>query len=805
MDESSADCELKSTPPSRGSLNFEREQENSGGGHAQAESSHNAPSEKIPPLENIKELDSRLHGIDKVSELHSQLSEQIRHHDTRYYHDDAPEISDAEYDVLRRKLEALEEAYPALTRPDSPTQKVGAAPASGFKKVQHNVPMLSLANAFGEEDVQEFLTRIRRFLSLAEDAEIPLCVEPKIDGLSFTARYEKGVLIQAATRGDGYEGEDITENIRTIATLPQQLPKDAPTLLEVRGEVYMSHQAFAALNKAQQEAGEKPFANPRNAAAGSLRQLDATITATRQLNYFVYGWGEVSETLAATHSKSLEVLKDKFDFKITDYRTLNNIEQVFETYQHLYENRAAHSKLTFGHDIDGMVIKVDDIALQQRLGFVARSPRWAIALKFPAEQAVTRINAITVQVGRTGVLTPVAELEPVTVGGVVVARATLHNQDEITRKDFRVGDTVTIQRAGDVIPQVVNMLPEKRPDDSTPYHLPASCPACGSHTMREEDEAATRCTGGLICPAQAMERLKHFVARDAFDIDGLGTKQIELFWQKNILRVPSDIFALEGKLSVSTPPSRGSLNFEREQENSGGGHAHNGEDPNQKFEGKLPPPETANALSDSPVKGELSPLSQWPGFGEKSAEKLFTAIRQKRTIPLSRFLFALGIRHIGQNNAKLLAERYTSWNQFYAAMQYAQDEASDAYADLMAIDGIGEKVAQALVQFFAEDHNKEELARLAEILTIADTVRKESDSPVAGKIVVFTGTLETISRAEAKAQAEALGAKVSGSVSAKTDYVIAGAEAGSKLKKAEALGVKTLTEQEWKELINDAT
>ncbi len=674
----------------------------------------------------------------------ARLAAEISKHDRLYHQNDAPEISDAEYDGLRRRNDEIEKLFPQLVRDDSPSHKVGSAPVEKFSKVTHKVAMLSLGNAFAREDVDDFIDKIKRFLGFAENDGMEFFAEPKIDGLSFSARFENGRFVQAATRGDGTTGEDITQNIATIKNFPQQLQgKNFPAILEVRGEVYMSHADFAKLNESQAKNEEKTFANPRNAAAGSLRQLDAKITASRNLRYFVYGLGEVSDDIAKTQSEILDKLSS-FGFvtnKIS--KAVSGIDEIMQFYNKLYEMRPG-----LEYDIDGIVYKVNSLALQERLGFVSRSPRWAIAHKFPAEQAKTILEKITIQVGRTGTLTPVAELVPINVGGVMVSRATLHNEDEIQRKDIREGDTVVVQRAGDVIPQVVSVDLAKRPQNSKPFILPENCPICDSVTVREEGEAARRCTGSLICRAQVIEKLKHFVSRDAFDIEGLGERQIESFLQDKIISKAADIFYLE----------------ERD-------------------------------------KNSLGSLANREGWGKKSAENLFAAINAKRTIGLDRFIYAIGIRHIGHTTAKLLARTYNSFEGWKKSMHAASDTNSTEYADLLAIDGIGEKVAHAIIMFFKEEHNAAAIDELAKILTITDVAAPVSDSPVAGKTVVFTGSLLKMTRAEAKAKAENLGAKVAGSVSAKTDYVVAGEDTGSKLKKARELGVKVLSEDEWLELI----
>lgn len=675
----------------------------------------------------------------------AQLTKALAEHDKRYYQEDAPSISDAEYDKLRARVNTLEAAFPELVRKDSPSQKVGAAPARGFKKVPHRVLMLSLANAFSEEDVADFLARIRRFLGLGEAEEVAIVCEPKIDGLSFSALYEKGTFVRGATRGDGSEGEDITANLATIASLPQQLKGSGwPDVLEVRGEVYMGKEDFLALNQAQEAAGKPVFANPRNAAAGSLRQLDPSITASRSLRYFAYGWGEVSAPIADTQWACLEQLAAwGLVVNLDKMRKAATVQDIMTYYDAMQAERAQLS-----YDIDGLVYKVNRLDLQQRLGFVARAPRWAVAHKFPAEQAVTELEHIEIQVGRTGALTPVAHLKPVNVGGVMVSRATLHNEDEIARKDIRVGDTITIQRAGDVIPQVVSADESKRIAGVEPFIMPHHCPICGSDAVREEGEAVRRCTGGLMCDAQIVERLKHFVSRDAFDIDGLGEKQIHAFWEEGLVREPADIFTLEAK-----------------------------------------------------DKDSLTPLRNKEGWGSKSAQNLFAAIDAARKVELARFIYALGIRYVGETTAKLLARSYHSFAAWHMAMEKLATDDETAREELLAIDGIGSAVEEALRHFFAEEHNRKVLADLVPHLTIADAKAVASDSPVAGKTVVFTGTLEQMTRDEAKAKAESLGAKVSGSVSKKTDFVIVGADAGSKAKKAAELGVTILTESQWLEMI----
>ncbi|ANK80397.1 MAG: DNA ligase (NAD(+)) LigA [Rhizobiales bacterium NRL2] len=683
----------------------------------------------------------------EAREEHAGLVKQIREHDRRYYQEDAPTVTDAEYDRLRARLEELEAEHPDLVTLDSPTQSVGAAPASGFGKVTHARPMLSLGNAFSEEDVADFIQRVRRFLNLDAETEIALNAEPKIDGLSASLRYEKGRLVTGATRGDGYEGEDVTANVRTVGDIPNELPNGAPDVFEVRGEVYMSKTAFAELNRAQAEAGRQIYANPRNAAAGSLRQIDASVTANRKLAFFAYSWGEVSALPADTQSGVLAALEG-WGFTINPLtRICRGVDEIMALYREIEAGRGE-----LDYDIDGVVYKVDRLDWQDRLGYVSRSPRFAIAHKFPAEKAMTVLKGIDIQVGRTGALTPVARLEPVTVGGVVVSNATLHNEDEIARKDVRIGDTVILQRAGDVIPQILGVVEDKRPVDAKHYAFPETCPACGSHAVRDvradgQLDVVRRCTGGLICPAQAVERLKHFVSRNAFDIEGLGTRQIEMFFQEGVIRAPADIFTLPGR------------------------------------------------------NGELK-LEEREGFGATSVRNLFAAIEERREIGLDRFLFALGIRHVGQQTARVLATNYLRLDDLLAAARAAAEgPESEAYQELVAIDGIGATVADALAEFAAEPHNREVLDALLAEVRVTDFEAPKRDTAVAGKTVVFTGTLETMTRDEAKARAESLGAKVSGSVSKKTDYVVAGPGAGSKAKKAAELGVTTLTEQEWLDLL----
>ncbi|AXS41326.1 NAD-dependent DNA ligase LigA [Breoghania sp. L-A4] len=694
----------------------------------------------------------------------ARLAEEISAHDARYYRDDAPSISDAEYDALRQRNAAIEKRFPDLVRADSPSVKVGAAPQEAFGKITHAIPMLSLDNAFSDDDVRDFVGRVRRFLKY-DPLKGPLAVtaEPKIDGLSLSLRFEQGRLVSAATRGDGATGENVTRNAETIDDIPRSLPKDVPDIVEVRGEVYMAHADFTALNERMVGNGGKPFANPRNAAAGSLRQLNVEITRQRPLRFFAYAWGEMSAMPADTQMGMIDVFS-QWGFATNPLmKRCESVEELIDVYHHIEETRA-----TLGYDIDGVVYKIDRLDLQKRLGFVSRSPRWAIAHKFPAEKAFTILNAIEIQVGRTGALTPVAKLEPVTVGGVVVSNASLHNEDYIRGvgqdgeplrggKDIRVGDTVRIQRAGDVIPQIIDLDLTKRPPDAEPFAFPTTCPACGSHAVREVHpktgriDAIRRCTGGLICPAQATEKLKHFVSRNAFDIEGLGDKQVDAFYADGMVKNPADIFTLRRRDAAS-----------------------------------------------------LTRLKNKDGWGETSAKNLFDAIDERREIDLHRFIYALGIRHVGEGNAKLLARAYGSWEAFARAMRAAEDHAGDAWAELNNIDGVGEVVAEALVQFFSEPHNREVLeALLAEVTPVDAEKIADTGSPVAGKTLVFTGSLERMTRDEAKAMAERFGAKVAGSVSKKTDLVIAGPGAGSKLKKAEELGVDVISEDDWFDLVGE--
>ena len=776
-----------------------------------------------------------LTGAEAATEL-QRLAREIQRHDALYYAQDAPDVSDAAYDALRQRNGEIEARFPDLVRSDSPSHRVGAPPAERFGKVRHAVPMLSLGNAFADEDVGDFVERVARFLNLKTADGLVFTAEPKIDGLSISIRYENGLMIEAATRGDGAEGENVTANIRTIKEIPHSLKgAGVPKAIEVRGEIYLGHEDFRRLNAEQEAAGEKIFANPRNAAAGSLRQLDSSITAKRPLRFFAYTWGEASELPAETQSGVIAAYK-RWGLPVNPrMRACHNAQELLAYYRETGVERAA-----LGYDIDGVVYKVDSIELQTRLGFVSRSPRWAIAHKFPAERATTVLRAIEIQVGRTGALTPVAKLDPVTVGGVVVSNASLHNEDEIARKDVRVGDTVIVQRAGDVIPQVLAVVAEKRPEAAEPFAFPQACPVCGSAAVREIDEQSgeadviRRCTGGLICAAQAKERLKHFASRNALDIEGLGDEKIELFFDEGLLRTPADIFTLEAR-----------------------------------------------------DKASAAPLSARKGFGKRSVDNLMAAINARRAVPLDRFIFALGIRHVGETTARDLAKSFLNWDAFRAAVDRAiagqpgpqwrrflgiqgvgaktaeaavraiaanpgllrsddlfatplagliarhriaparaaaaladafggnaealiaasiaaaRELPGDGYLEMATLAGIGEVVTDALASFFREGHNTAAVDALCAEVTIEPFVRPQATaSAVTGKTVVFTGTLTQLGRNEAKAQAERLGAKVAGSVSKKTDYVVAGEDAGSKLAKARELGVAVLTETEWLALIS---
>ena len=740
------------------------------------------------PVEQLTEAEAEVELAD--------LAARLALANTAYHTQDAPEISDADYDALKRRNALIEQTFPALKRGDSPSDKVGGAVADGFGKITHAVRMLSLENAFEDADVTDFDDRVRKYLGIS--GELRFTAEPKIDGLSLSLRYENGILVQAATRGDGEVGEDVTANARTISDIPQEVI-GAPEIMEIRGEVYMSHADFAALNARQAERGDKPFANPRNAAAGSLRQLDPTITARRPLRFFAYAWGQLSAPLAATQYDAIQRMKE-MGFQTNPLTTLcDGPQQMLACYRRVEEQRAS-----LGYDIDGVVYKVNDLAFQARLGFRSTTPRWAIAHKFPAELARTRLLGIDIQVGRTGALSPVARLEPVTVGGVVVSNATLHNEDYIAGRDakgnpirdghdVRVGDMVQVYRAGDVIPKINRIFIEDRPYGAAIFTFPTICPECGSPAVREEGDAVRRCTGGLICPAQGVERLKHFVSRGAFDIEGLGAKQIEMFFGDPMLPVktPADIFTLQARDSVS-----------------------------------------------------LTRLKNRDGFGETSAAKLFAAIDARRSIGLDRLIFALGIRHAGESAAGLLARHYGTWMALtealdrgrlaalaHRAADLAEDterqaargedrrprisearaaavaalnvpaDAQSAWDDLVATDGIGAVLALSLSDAFANGQERAAIDALVAHLQVQPVAAAATDSPVAGKTVVFTGTLEKMTRAEAKARAEALGAKVAGSVSAKTDLLIAGPGAGSKAKAAEALGIQVIDEDAWLALI----
>ena len=709
--------------------------------------SHEMPVDQLSPQEARAE--------------HDALGAEIAEHDRRYYEEDAPTVSDAEYDALRLRYEAIEERFPEFKTEESRTQKVGSKASEKFSKVRHRVPMLSLANGFADEDVEEFVERIRRFLQLKADAPLVFTAEPKIDGLSLSLRYENGRLVTAATRGDGAVGEDVTANARTVGDIPRKLKgSHVPEVFEVRGEVYLSHADFAAINERQEAAGKPLFANPRNAAAGSLRQLDPAITATRPLCFFAYSWGEVSAMPAETQFGMMESLR-AFGFKVNKLtRRCSTVAEMLEHYHAIETDRA-----NLGYDIDGVVYKVDDLNLQQRLGFVSRSPRWALAHKFPAQRAVTVLEDIEINVGRTGSLNPIAKLKPVTVGGVVVSNATLHNEDYIrgiggngekirNGVDIRIGDTVMVQRAGDVIPKVLDVVLDKRPPDAKPYAFPTNCPACGSHAVREvnprtgKEDAVRRCTGGLICPAQARERLKHFVSRNAFDIEGLGGQRIEEFYAEGLIQRPQDIFTLR---------ARNERNLKR--------------------------------------------LENREGWGATSARNLFDAIEARRHIALNRFIFALGIPHIGETSARLLARHFGTFEALREIAKAAADPGSEAHAELTSIGGIGPVVAEAIIEFFKEGHNEEMLDALLAQVTTEPIETVAANSPVAGKTVVFTGSLEQMTREEAKAMAERLGAKVAGSVSKKTDIVVAGPGAGSKLNKAKEFDVQVMDEDGWFALV----
>jgi DNA ligase (NAD+) len=705
-------------------------------------------------------------AIDKLTAAQAKaelkkLAAELAAHDKSYYQDDAPTVSDAAYDALRIRASAIEAQFPDLVTKDSPSQKIGAAPSGRFAKVQHAVPMLSLGNAFSDEDVSDFVDRVRRFLRLPDDDIPAMVAEPKIDGLSLSLRYEKGELVRGATRGDGTTGEDVTANVRTISDIPHKLKgRDIPAVCEIRGEVYILGKDFIGFNKRAEKAGIQMAANPRNFAAGSLRQKDASITAARPLKFFAYTWGEMSDMPDETQFGMLEWMAKAGLVTNPLTKLCKNVDQVLKFYQDIGARRAK-----LGYDIDGVVYKIDRLDWQQRLGFAGRNPRWAVAHKFAAEQATTLLNDIEIQVGRTGALTPVARLAPVTVGGVVVSNATLHNEDYIRAigndgnpiregVDIRIGDTVVVQRAGDVIPQIVSVVLDKRPKDAKPYKFPQKCPVCGSHAVREEGETVRRCTGALVCPAQAVERLKHFVSRNAFDIDGLGDKQVQEFYDEGIVMSAADIFTLEKR----------------------------------------------------DARGQKK-LTDREGYGETSVRNLFAAINARRKIELHRLIYALGIRHVGEGNAKLLARHYGTLEAFIEAMRAAakglseEGNTSEAYEELNSIDGVGEVVADAVVEFFAESRNLKAFDDLLQEIQVLPAEQAAKDSPVSGKTVVFTGSLEQMTRDEAKAMAERLGAKVSGSVSKKTDLVVAGPGAGSKLKDAQKHGVQVMSEDDWFKLV----
>ncbi len=694
-------------------------------------------------------------AVDQLTEAQAQaelerLAAEIARHDLAYHGKDRPEISDADYDALRRRNDAIEARFPHLRREDSPSLRVGFEASEGFAKVAHRVPMLSLGNAFSDEDVADFVQRGRRYFERDANPDLSFTAEPKIDGLSASLRYENGVFVQGATRGDGEVGEDITANLMTVRDIPHKLSGSGwPVVIEIRGEVYMTHEDFRKLNEQSAASGGQIYVNPRNTAAGSLRNLNPEVTASRNLKFFAYAWGFTSAQFADTQFEAVQKFGE-WGFKINPLmlRT-ESIDKMLEHYRDIEGQRA-----TLGYDIDGVVYKLNSLALQQRWGFVARAPRWAIAHKFPAEQATTILEAIDIQVGRTGALTPVARLKPVTVGGVVVTNATLHNEDEIKRKDIRVGDTVVVQRAGDVIPQIVKVIPEHRPTSSEPFDFPTQCPACGSEAVREVNEktgkldAVRRCTGDLICPAQAVEQLKHFVSRNALDIDGLGDKQMAAFYADGRVMRPADIFTLAAR----------------------------------------------DARSEAPLSSE-------EGWGEQSVAKLFAAIEARRKPELDRLIFGLGIRHVGETTGAVFARTFGTFEAFEQVAAAAGHGDVEAMEQILAIDGIGETVARSVAAFFANERNKQAVDDLlSEIEPETYVVASAEDSKVAGKTIVFTGTLEKLSRAEAKAMAERLGAKVSGSVSANTDILVAGPGAGSKLKKAQDLGVEVIDEDAWLEL-----
>ncbi len=712
-----------------------------------------AKAKTLPDVEGLTKAQAKVE--------HKRLALELEGHDRRYYQDDAPSVTDAEYDALRQRFNAIETRFPDLVTSESPSQKIGAAPSGRFKKVRHAVAMLSLDNAFAEEDVLDFVGRIRRFLKLGDDDGIDFSAEPKIDGLSMSLRYEGGELITAATRGDGAEGEDVTANIRTLKDVPQKLKgRNVPKVCEVRGEVYMTKKAFLALNERQKAAGDTVFANPRNSAAGSLRQKDPSITASRPLGFFAYAWGEMSAMPEATQSGMIAWF-ERCGFKTNPLTKLcHSVEELIAFHRRIEEQRAA-----LDYDIDGVVYKLDRIDWQERLGFVSRTPRWAIAHKFPAERAMTVLRDIEIQVGRTGSLTPVGKLEPIGVGGVIVQNVSLHNEDYIKGiggdgeplregRDIRIGDTVIIQRAGDVIPQVVDVVIDKRPNNAKEYHFPKKCP-CPLHTDVVREETATgeegsraRCSGEFACPYQKIEHLKLFASRRAFDIDGLGEKQIEYFFEQGWVKEPADIFTLSAR--------------------------------------------------NAKIK-----LEEIEGYGETSVRNLFDAIEARRRISLERFIYALGMRHVGETTALALARGYGSWDAFHDACLKVAKGDEEAIAEMDALDQIGDTVIKAIAAYFGESHNRGIVERLTKQVTILDTEKPKSNSAVAGKTVVFTGSLEKMTRDEAKAMAERLGAKAAGSVSKKTDYVVAGPGAGSKLAEAKKHGVTVLTEDEWLKLVGE--
>jgi DNA ligase (NAD+) len=712
------------------------------------------------------------------SEL-ARLAVAVAAADIAYHQKDAPELTDADYDSLRRRNDAIEAAFPHLVREDSPSMSVGAPPAEGFAKVRHAVPMLSLAKAYTDEDVVDFLERGRRFFQKDEGLEIAFTAEPKIDGLSASLRYENGVFVQGATRGDGAVGEDITANLRTIKDIPQKLAGSGwPEVIEIRGEVYMTYAEFQALKERSAAVGGQDYVNPRNTAAGSLRQKDASVTASRNLKFFAYAWGNTSEDPAPTQFEAVQKFRD-WGFQVSPLMVrAKSVDELIAHYRLIEEQRSS-----LGYDIDGVVYKVDQLELQRRWGFVTGEPRWAVAHKFPAEQASTVVRDIEIQVGRTGTLAPVARLDPVSVGGVTVVNVTLHNEDYIAGqdstgmpirdgKDIRIGDTVTIQRAGDVIPQIVDVLIDKRPANAVPYEMPHSCPVCGSPATREineksgKEDSRRRCTGELICPAQAVERLRHFVSRGALDIEGLGAENIDTFFNAGLIETAADIFTLKDR----RPEVQRTLAERREEQAR----------QREAASGKVR--KNVRSVEDRNYEG---------------LDKLFAAIDARRAPELDRFIFALGIRHIGETTAALLARTFGTMEEL---MRVGKETAAaaDPASVFPSVDGIGSTVIDALVDFFGNERNDDVIERLLrEVQPRPYVVNVSADSVVAGKTVVFTGSLEKMSRSEAKAMAERLGAKVAGSVSAKTDILVAGPGAGSKLKSAEALGVEVITEDEW--------